>query len=77
MSPEDRDGFLFEVRMALRRVPGGILRRLGQRRWPVDDHLAEDAVRATILDQLLRSRWRVERLPPVQKRPSNPLTGVG
>ena len=77
MSPEDRDSFLFDVRMALRRVPGGILRQLGKRRWPVDDHFAEDVVGRTILDQLLRSRWRVERLPPVQKGPSDKLTGMG
>ena len=77
MSPEDRDGFLFDVRMALRKVPGSILRRLGTRRWPVDDHSAEDAVAGAILDQLLRSRWRVERLPPARYGPSDKKTGMG
>jgi hypothetical protein len=77
MSPEDRDGFLFDVRMSLRRVPAAILRRLGERRRPVDDRSAEDAVGGAILDQLLLSRWRVERLPPVQKGSSDSLTGKG
>jgi hypothetical protein len=51
---------LFDLYMALRQVPSGVLRDLGKRRLPGDE-LAERIVAETILAHLLCCRWRIER----------------
>lgn len=57
-----REAILFDLCMALRQVPPGILRDLGKRRLP-GDGLAEKIAAEAILEHLLRCRWRLERPP--------------
>jgi len=52
----------FDVEMALRRVPAGTWRDLGRRRLPGDD-LPEKIAAGLIVEHLIRSRWRIERVP--------------
>ena len=60
--PADRDRILFDLCMALRKVPPGILRDLGKRRYPPDE-LAEKIVAEAILDHLELCGWRLEHRP--------------
>lgn len=55
----DRDLIVFDLRMALRQVPAGILRNLGKRRFPPND-LPETIVAEAILEHLERAGWRLE-----------------
>ena len=59
MNPPDRDRILFDLCMALRSLPPGILRDLGKRRLPGDD-LAEKVVAERILEHLERCGWHLE-----------------
>ena len=54
----DRDPLLFDLCMALRKVPPGILRDLGKRRLPGDD-LAERTVAEAIVKHLELCGWRL------------------
>ena len=58
----DRDHILFALRMALRKVPRGILRDLGKRRFPSDE-LAEKIVAEAIVEHLQLCGWRLEHHP--------------
>ena len=55
----DRDGILFDLCMALRKVPPGILRDLGKRRLPPNG-FAEKIVAEAILEHLQLCGWRFE-----------------
>ena len=59
----DRDRLLFDLCMALRHVPAGILRDLGKGRLPGDE-LAEKIVAERILEHLQLCGWRL--IPTVQ-----------
>jgi hypothetical protein len=65
MEHDQREAILFDLRMALRQVPPGVLRDLGKRRLSGDE-LAEQtaAAAAAILEHLLRCGWRLERPAP-------------
>ena len=54
----DRDGILFDLCMALRKVPPGILRDLGKRRLPVEG-MAEKIVAEALLKHLQLCGWRL------------------
>ena len=54
----DRDGILFDLCMALRKVPPGILRDLGKRRLP-PSNLAERIVAEAIVEHLELCDWRL------------------
>ena len=56
----DRDRILFDLCMALRKVPRGILRDLAKRRLPTDD-LAEMIVAEAIVEHLQLCGWGLER----------------
>jgi hypothetical protein len=56
----DRTEILFDLCMALRKVPAGTLRELGKRRLPGDE-LAEKIVAEAILAHLELCGWRLER----------------
>jgi hypothetical protein len=56
----DRSAILFDLAMALRKVPAGTLRELGKRRLPGDE-LAEKIVAEAILAHLTLCGWRLER----------------
>ena len=53
----DRDRILFDLCMALRKVPRGILRDLGKPRLPRDE-LAEKIVAKAIVEHLELCGWR-------------------
>ena len=55
----DRDGILFDLCMALRKVPPSILRDLGKRRFPPDD-LPQKIVAEAILEHLQLCGWCLE-----------------
>jgi hypothetical protein len=55
-----RDELLFDLAMALRHVPPGVLRDVSKRRLPGDE-LAERIAAEAILAHLVRCRWRFER----------------
>jgi hypothetical protein len=55
-----RDELLFDLCMALRRVPPGVWRDMGKRRLPADE-LAERVVAEAILEHLIRCRWEITR----------------
>ncbi len=55
----DRDHILFDLCMALRKVPRGILRDLGKRRLPPNG-FAEKIVAEAILEHLQLCGWRLE-----------------
>ncbi len=59
MTNPDRDRLLFDLAMALRMVPRGILRDLGKRRLPIDG-LAETIVAEATLEHLQLCGWRLE-----------------
>ena len=61
MTPRER--LLFTLRLALRKVPPGILRALAQRRLPGDD-LAETVAAETILAQLELANLELRQGPP-------------
>ena len=56
----DRDGILFDLCMALRKVPPGILRDLGKRRLPPNG-FAEKIVAEAILEHLQLCGWCLDR----------------
>ena len=56
----DRDRILFDLRMALSKVPRGILCDLGKRRLPVGG-MAEKIVAEAIVEHLQLCGWRLER----------------
>ena len=58
----DRDDILFDLCMALRKVPHSILRDLGKRRLPING-MAEKIVAEAILDHLELCGWRLEHRP--------------
>jgi hypothetical protein len=63
-----RADLLFDLCMALRKVPWGILRDLGKRRLPSDE-LAEKIVAETIVAHLELCGWRLEhRAKPSVRR---------
>jgi hypothetical protein len=64
-----REELLFDLCMALRQVPPGILRDLGRRRLP-DDELAERIAAEAILEHLIRCGWRLERSPAPGTNPT-------
>jgi hypothetical protein len=64
MDDKTRADLTFSVRMALRQVPRGHDRALGQPRVPGDE-LAERIVAATIVACLERSNWTIEPGPAV------------
>lgn len=55
----DHNATLFDLSMALRKVPAGTLRELGKRRLPGDE-LAEKIVAEAIRGHLELSGWRLE-----------------
>lgn len=63
-TPLDRDAMLFDLRMALRKVPPGTLRDLAKRRLPGDD-MAEIAVAEKLLEHLELCGWLFGHLPPL------------
>jgi hypothetical protein len=70
MSETDRDRLLFDVCMALHKVPSGILRDLGRRHLPGDE-LAEKIAAEVIVAHLEQCGWRLEhkaepRVPPAR-----------
>jgi hypothetical protein len=69
MEPDERQALLFDLRMALRKVPAGTLRDLAQPRRPTDE-LPAQIVADTILKHLLLCRWRIERLSPTGTPPA-------
>ena len=79
----DHDGILFDLCMALRKVPRGILRDLGKRRFPPDD-LPEKIVAEAIVEHLELCGWSLEQIdvdhripPPAAARSRQTvLTGV-
>ena len=58
----DGDCMLFDLCMALPKLPPGILRDLGKRRLPSDE-LAEKIVGQVILEHLQLCGWRLEHKP--------------
>ena len=71
MPRTDRDELLFDLCMALRRVPPGVWRDMGKRRLPADE-LAERVVAEAILEHLIRCRWKFARVllpaaPPARR----------
>jgi hypothetical protein len=58
----DRDGILFDLCMALRKVPRGTLADLVKRRLPGDE-LAEKIVAEAILNHLHLCGWTMEHRP--------------
>jgi hypothetical protein len=62
MPSNERGELLFELCMALRQVPPGILRDLGKRRLPGDE-LAEKTAAEKILEHLIHCRWEISRPP--------------
>ena len=58
----DRERILFDLCMALRKVPSGILRDLGKRRLPRVE-LAEKIVAEAILEHLQLCAWRITITP--------------
>ena len=67
MPRTDRDDLLFDLCMALRRVPPGVWRDMGKRRLPADE-LAEKTAAEKILEHLSRCRWEISR-PPLPGAP--------
>ena len=63
-----RDDLLFDLRMALRKVPRGLLRDMGKRHLPGDDR-AETIVVERILEHLELCGWRLtlKERPPVPR----------
>ena len=55
----DRERILFDLAMALRKVPPGVLRDLGKRRRPGDD-LSDRIACERILEHMERAGWRLE-----------------
>ena len=55
----DRDRIPFDLCMALRKVPRGIVRDLGKRGFPPDD-LPEKIVAEAIVEHLEPCGWRLE-----------------
>jgi hypothetical protein len=62
MDQAQRKELLFDLCMALRKVPPGIWRDMGKRRRPSDELSARLAATA-ILERLIRCGWRLERPP--------------
>ena len=69
----DHDGILFDLCMALRKVPRGILRELGKRRFPPDD-LPEKIVAEAIVEHLELCGWRLEHQPRPTVTPVHALS---
>ena len=65
----DRDGILFDLCMALRKVPPGILRELGKRRFSPDD-LPEKIVAEAIVEHLQLCGWRLTHHAKPTVRPA-------
>lgn len=66
MDRSQREAILFDLCMALRQVPPGVLRDMGKRRRPGDERIAA----AAILEHLLRCGWRLERPAPAGAPPA-------
>jgi hypothetical protein len=69
MGRDQREAILFDLCMALRQVPPGVLRDLGKRRLPGDE-LGEKIAAEKILEHLLRCSWRLERPAPGRAPPA-------
>jgi hypothetical protein len=69
MERNQREAIPFDLCMALRQVPPGVLRDMGQRRRPGDE-LAERIAAAAMLEHLLRCGWRLERPAPAGAPPA-------
>ena len=68
-----RENIVFDICMALRKVPPGILRDLGKRRLPCDE-LAEKIVAEAIVAHLELCGWRLTHkakptVTPARKSP--------
>jgi hypothetical protein len=79
MDARARQELTFDVEMALLAVPRGTWRTLGkgQARWSPADELERQAAAATIVEHLLRSRWKIERPPPAGGDLGHVLRGPG
>jgi hypothetical protein len=70
MTPNERQEFLFDLRMALRKVPPGVLRDMGKRRLPGDE-LSQQIAAEAILEHLRLCRWEITRPPAPGARPGH------